>query len=212
MASEIIKALNWRYATKTFSKDRKLSQEQVDRILDAARLSPSAFGLQPWKFILVTNPETRTKLRDAAWNQAQVAEASHLIVFASVKGLDAAYVDRFVEATAKTRGIPVDVLKDSAGMMKGAVTSRTPEQVNEWSARQTYISVGVAITAAAVEGIDAGPMEGFDPQKVDEILGLDKLGLQSVVMLALGYRASEEEVQKYKKVRFAKEEVVIEVK
>ena len=212
MATDIIKALNWRYATKTFNKDKKLSEEQVAKLLEAARLSPSSFGIQPWKFVVVTNPEIRAKLRAAAYNQAQITDASHLVVFTVVNDVNEAFVDKFIASTAKTRGLPVDALKGYGDMIKGSIKAKSPAEIKNWAIHQVYIPLGIVLESAALDGIDACPMEGFDPQKFDEILGLDKLGVHSVALAALGYRASDEEVKQYGKARFSKEEVVIEVK
>ena len=213
MQTDIIKALNWRYATKDFADGKKLSDADVNTLLEAARLSASSFGLQPWKFIVVTNPEVRKKLREAAWNQPQVTNASHLVVFTVEKNVDDAFVDRYVASVSETRGVPVPALKDYADIMKGAIKSRgSAEAVKGWSSRQVYIALGTLLTSAAVLGIDACPMEGFDNKKVDEILGLEKLGVESLAFAALGYRANEDEVKKYKKVRFPKSEVIVEIK
>jgi len=212
MATDIIKALNWRYATKQFDATKKLSESDVNTLLEAARLSPSSFGLQPWKFIVVTNPEVRKKIRAAAWDQSQVTDASHLVVFTVDKNVDDAFVDAYVADIAQTRGVSIADLKAFGDTMKGAVKARgSAETVKNWSARQVYIALGTLLTSAAVLGIDACPMEGFDNKKVDEILGLDKLGVESLAFAALGYRANEDEVKKYKKVRFLKSEVVVEI-
>ena len=212
MKNNSLDALAWRYATKTFDPSKKLSADQLNTITESLRLSASSYGLQPWKFIVVTNPEIRTKLRGAAWDQSQITDASALIVLAVQKTVDTAYVDRFVTSVSTQRNVPADALKGYADMMKSAITSRTPEGVKEWSSRQVYIALGTALTVAALEGIDACPMEGFDPQKADEILGLSKLGLESRVLLPVGFRSVEDKTAGYKKVRFTKEEVVIEVK
>ena len=208
----IIDALKWRYATKKFDATKKLSQEQFDTVLESLHLSASSYGLQPWKFIVVTNPEIRAKIKAAAWNQTQITDASHLIVLAVQTTVDAAYVDRFVASVSKTRNVPVDALKGYADMMKGSIAGRTLESVVEWSSRQVYIALGTALTAAAVSGIDACPMEGFDPKQVDDSLGLAKMGLQSRVLMPVGFRAADDDMAKAPKVRFSKEEVVIEVK
>lgn len=207
----MLDALNWRYATKLFDPQKKLSQEQVDKLLESLRLSPSAYGLQPWKFIVVTNPEIRRKLREAGYNQPKITDASHLIVFAIEKNIDEAYVDRFVESLAESRGVTIESLKSYSDMMKGDIVSRTPEARQNWAARQLYLALGVLLATAAHDHIDAGPMEGFSAHKFDEILGLEKMGLHAVVCCALGFRAANDESEKLAKVRFAKEEVVIEI-
>ena len=210
--STIIDALQWRYATKKFDPTKKLSQAQLDSVIESLRLSVSSYGLQPWKFIVVTNPQVRAQLRAVAWNQSQITDASALIVLAVQKTVDVAYVDRFVAEVARTRNIPVDALKGYADMMKGSISGRTPEQVKEWSSRQVYVALGTAITAAASLGIDACPMAGFDAVKFDEILGLGALGLESRVLMPVGFRATDDDMAKATKVRFAREQVVIEVK
>ena len=208
----IIDALNWRYAVKQFDPNKKLTQEQLDTLLEAMRLSHSSFGLQPWKFVVVENPEMRAKLREAGYGQSKITDASHLIVIAVQKNLDDAYVDTFLRSTAEMQNVSLESLQGLSDMVKDAVHSRTPEAQVEWSARQAYIALGVLLTAAAHEGIDAGPMEGFDPKKFDEILGLEKRGLASQVAVAVGFRSPNDTYANLKKVRFSKEDVVIEVK
>lgn len=212
MNTNIIDALKWRYATKKFDPSKKLSPEQLEIATESLRLSASSFGLQPWKFIHVINPEIRAQLRAAAWDQTQVTDASELFVLAVNTKVDVAYIDRFVATTAEVRGVPVEKLKGYGDMMQGSLAVRTPEQVIEWSTRQVYVALGTALTALASQGIDACPMEGFDSGKFDEILGLQKLGLQSRVILTIGFRSEDDAMSKATKVRFCKEEAFIEVK
>lgn len=207
----IIEALNWRYAAQVFDKNKKLTDGQLDLLLDAARLSPSSFGLQAWKFILVNNPETRAKLREAGYNQAKITDASHLIVIAVPKVINSDSVKEYMESISKTRGVDMESLQGFSDMLNGAINMRTPEQRVEWATRQAYIALGVLLTTAAVEGIDAGPMEGFDPKKFDEILGLEALGLESKAAVALGFRSEDDVMAKAAKVRFSKDRVVVEV-
>lgn len=210
--STIIDALNWRYATKAFDTTKKVSEKDLENILEATRLTASSFGLQPWKVIVVTNPEIRAKLRENAWGQAQVTDASHLVVFAIQKNLNVAYVDHYVDLVSKARGVDASALKGYADMMKGSVSGRSPEALKEWAARQAYIALGTLLVAAAEAQIDTCPMEGFDPAKFDEILGLSKLGLESVLVAPIGYRSSDDASAHFKKVRFPKEEIFVEVK
>ena len=209
---KIIDAMKWRYAVNKFDTTKKLSNEQINDLLEIMILAPSSYGLQPWKFIVVTNVELRAKLQQAGYNQAKISEASHMIIFAVEKNIDDKLVDAYIKSVSDTRGVPVEALADYAGMIKGAIARMTPEQRVEWAARQAYIALGVVTTAAAVAGIDTAPMEGFDTKKFDEILGLDKRGLESKVATAVGYRASDDANAQYKKVRFSKEDVVIEYK
>lgn len=205
-----LESLQWRYATKRYDTTKKLSAEQVELIKESMRLAPSSFGLQPWMFIHVTNVGLRKQLSEAAWNQPQVTEASDFFVLASYASIDEAFVDRYVTSIANTRGIPTDVLKGFKDMMMGSITGRTPEQLESWLSRQVYIPLGVALTVAAENRIDASPMEGFDSAKFNTLLGLDALGLKSRALLAVGFRSPEDGDQNNKKVRFPKEEVFIE--
>jgi nitroreductase len=204
----IIEALNWRYATQVFDTSKKLTDEQVNTLLDAARLSPSWYGLQPWKFILVENPEIRAKLREVSYGQPKVTEASHLIVFAHKTTLDEAYVDTYIKSTAGTRGITPENL---SGLKEGimGLVRMIGGAPSPWAANQTHIALGVLIGAASTMEIDTAPYGGFDPEKYDEILGLKELGLHAVVACALGYRLDSDEAATRKKSRFSLEEVVI---
>ena len=210
--TDIIEALNWRYAVSKFDTAKTLSPDQIGTLLEAVRLSPSSYGLQPWKFIVVTNPDIRAKLQAAGYNQPKISEASHLIVFAVPKIIDDALVDTYIQSVSAARAVPVESLKGYADMIKGAIAGKTAEQRVEWAARQAYLALGVLITSAAILGIDTGPMEGFDANAFDDILGLDALGLETKVIAAVGFRASDDSFAEYKKVRFSKDEVVIEVK
>ena len=208
----ILEAMKWRYATNKFDPSKKLTEEQLNELLETMILTPSSFGLQPWRFIVVTNPEIRAELQKAGYNQPKIVEASHLIVFAVEKSIDDKFVDTYVESISQTRGVAIADLKGYEDMMKGAMSSRTPEQRVEWAARQAYIALGVLVTAGASLGIDVAPMEGFDPKKFDEILGLDKMGLESKVLAAVGFRASDDVSANYPKVRYSKDKMVIEIK
>lgn len=202
--------LNWRYATKQYDTTKKLSDEQLALMTEALRLAPSSFGLQPWKFVHVTDPALREKLKAAAYNQPQLTDASDIFVLCSLTKMDEAHVDRFIQSTATTRNIPAESLKDLRGMLLGSITSRSEQELKDWNARQVYIALGVALATAAENRIDATPMEGFDSKQFDDILGLAELGVQSRVILALGFRSSEDASQNYTKVRFPKEEIVIQ--
>ena len=204
----IIKAMNWRYATKTYNTSKKVSQADLDTILDGGLLAPSSFGLQPYKIILVENPETRKKLRDAAWGQTPITDASYLLVLAARTDVDDKYVDNFVNFIAKERGVTVDGLKGYSDMMKGSVTSKGGT-VTDWAKMQAYIVLGTMLTIAAQIGVDSTPMEGFDAAQFDEILGLKKLNLTSAVVMAIGKRADDDVYSTLKKVRFPKSEMLI---
>ncbi|HSR89096.1 MAG TPA: NAD(P)H-dependent oxidoreductase [Candidatus Udaeobacter sp.] len=207
----VIDQLNWRGATKSFDTSKKVSDADFDKLMEAARLAPSSFGLQPWKVVVVKNPELRAKLRAAGYNQAQITDASHFVVFCSRTNFNEQDVEHFVKSIAEERGATLESLEEYKKMMVGSVKSRKLEDINEWCARQTYIMVGFLLEACAMVGIDACPMEGFDNAAFDEILGLKDKNLASRVMCAIGYRADDDWVSKVKKVRFPKEEVIIEM-
>lgn len=183
--------LNWRYATKKMDPSRKVSEEKVARILEAIRLAPTSSGLQPFEVIVVTNPELRAQIRAAAFDQAQVTEASHLLVFAAWDNYTDARIDSVVQDIVAKRGGGSENVVAYYDRLKSMYLPRTAEENYQHAARQAYIAFGLGLTAAAFEAVDATPMEGFDPAKVDEILGLRERGLRSVTLLPLGYRAAE---------------------
>jgi nitroreductase len=198
----IIEALNWRYATKQFDTTKKLSEEQLAMLKEALRLSPSSFGIQPWHFIVVENTGLRAKLRAAGYDQPQFTDASHLIVLATEKNIDAVLIEKYLQSVASVKGISIEHLAGFRGMLMGAISAKGEEGARDWAARQTYIALGTLLTAAATLEIDAAPMEGFDPKAVDEILGLEERGLQSRVVVALGFRLASDEAAYRPKVRY----------
>jgi nitroreductase len=207
----IVRQLQWRYATKKFDPSRKIAPEDWHTLEQALIYAPSSYGLQPWKFFVVTDPAVRAKLHAVSWNQAQIVDASHLVVFAVKKNLEAADVDRYLKRIAEVRGVTLESLEAPKQMMLGSL-KRPVEEVNAWATRQVYIALGFFLSAAAMLGIDACPMEGFQPDKYDEILGLTKLGYGSVVLGAAGYRSANDQAVKHPKVRFKVEDVVAHVK
>jgi nitroreductase / dihydropteridine reductase len=214
---KIIEALNRRYATKKFDTTKKISEDDMESLVEALRLSPSAFGLQPWKFIHVTNSEIRAQLQANSRGQPQVTEASDLLIIAAKTNLQASDVEEYGENMMQTRktnepiseGDMAKVLEYKA-MMINTISSRTQEQLKWWNQKQAYIALGVLLTVAASMEIDACPMEGFDPTKYDEILGLDKLWLTATVVIPVGYRSSEDKYAELSKVRFPKEKLLIQ--
>ncbi|OOQ61364.1 NAD(P)H-dependent oxidoreductase [Mucilaginibacter pedocola] len=207
----LVDKLKWRYATKKFDTAKKLTQEQLNQLLEAIQLAPSSIGLQHYKVLVVENPEVRAKLREAAYGQPQVTDASQLIVFAAETNMDEAYGKKFIDLVAQTRNVERGALAGLEGMVLNAISSRTHEQKVLWAQKQAYIALGVLVSAAADLGIDAGPMEGFDPAKFDEILGLKEKGLTSTVIAAVGFRSEEDAFSKLIKVRKPSEELFIHV-
>lgn len=182
----LLDKLNWRYATKRMN-GTKVPQEKVDKILEAIRLAPTSFGLQPFKVIVIENPELREKIFNEACPQPQIKEGSHVLVFAANKNVSAEQVAEYMDLIAETRSIPVESLNDFKAMF-GGVVAGSPEQNFIWSAHQAYLAFGVGVVAAANEGVDATPMEGFNPQALDKVLGLAEQNLGSTTILTLGYR------------------------
>lgn len=183
--------LNWRYATKKMDAGRAVPADKVERILDAVRLAPTSSGLQPFEVIVVTNHDLREKLKAAAYGQAQITDGSHLLVFAAWDTYTADRIDGVANVVAATRGGMNDGIKSYFDGLKAQYLARSAQVNFEHAARQAYIAFGIGLTAAAFEGVDATPMEGFDPAAVDEILGLRARGLRSVTLMPLGYRAAE---------------------
>jgi nitroreductase/dihydropteridine reductase len=207
----LIEKLNWRYATKKFDHTKKLSSAQLDGLLKAVHLAPSSGGLQSYKIIVVEDPATRQKLREAANNQPQITDASQLIILASETDLNEAYVKNYVDHVAKTRQIGRENLEGYEQMLNGSVNKLTADQRVTWSNKQAYIALGVLLTAAADLGIDACPMEGFNGAKFDEILGLKEKGLSTAVIATIGFRAEDDGYSKLAKVRKPEEEMFIHI-
>jgi len=200
-----LEALNWRYATKCMS-GKTVPQEKLDTILEAARLAPSSYGLQPYSVTVVSDAALRTKIREIAVPQPQVTEGSHLLVFGIWTTIDEASVDRFIEHVAAERDLPLASLAGYADAIKSTLR-KYPTQLDRehWASKQAYIALGMALAAAATEHVDATPMEGFYPEALDELLGLRARGLRSVVVMALGERDEvNDTMTSLKKVRWPK--------
>ena len=202
-------SLKWRYATKRMN-GQQIPAEKLNNILDAVQLAPSSFGLTPYNVILVQDPAIKEKLSASCYNQPQIKESAALLIFAPWKNITVAQVDEYMNEIATTRGIPAEALADFAGAIKGKVTSSSEADLHIWAARQAYIALGFGLAAAAVEEVDATPMEGFNPAGVAEVLGLDEKGLAPVCILALGYRDAEQDyLTNAKKVRRAQDKLFI---
>ncbi|MGL4319328.1 MAG: NAD(P)H-dependent oxidoreductase [Paracoccaceae bacterium] len=201
--------LNWRYATKKMIAGKAVPQAKVERILEAANLAPTSSGLQPFEIIVVTNPEVKAKLSAAAFGQQQIVDGSHVLVFAAWDNYTTERIDAVVAQTHAERGTPLAALNAYYDGLKAQYLPRDAEVNYQHAARQAYIAFGVALTAAAFEEVDATPMEGFNPDQVDEILGLRAKGLRSVTLMPLGYRAAEGDwLQGAAKVRKPMDELV----
>lgn len=201
--------LNWRYATKKMDPSKTVSEDKVERILEAISLAPTSSGLQPFEVIVVKNPDTRAKLRAGANDQAQLTDGSHLIVFAAWDRYTAERIDAVRDQLETERGFKNEGLTAYYENLKAAYLAQDPEVNFQHAARQAYIAFGIGLTAAAEEKVDTTPMEGFDPDAFDKILGLRERGLRSVVIMPLGYRDdSEDWLVNLKKVRRPRNEFV----
>jgi nitroreductase len=207
---KLIESLEWRYATKGFDAAKKIDEKTWTTLEKALILSPSSYGLQPWKFIIVQDQAIKDQLRAFSWNQSQVSDCSHHVVFAIKEKMDEEHITKFIEETAKTRGMDPSTMDGYKKMMLGdLVNGPRSKVISEWAARQTYIALGNFMTAAAVIGVDTCPLEGIDPVKYDEILGLTGTGWKVVVACPAGYRAEGDKYATAKKVRFPASEVII---
>lgn len=199
----LVEALNWRYAVKKFDAAKKIDDKTWKSLEDSLVLTPSSYGLQPWKFLIITDKSVMQKLTPNSWGQKQVEDCSHLVVFVVKEKMDEDHVQSFIDQTAKVRGIDPSTLDGYKKMMNGDVVHGARGKVSfEWAARQAYIALGNFMTSAAVLGVDTCPMEGIDPVKYDEILGLTGTGWRTVVACPAGYRADDDKYATAKKVRF----------
>ena len=207
--STFLENQNWRYATKKFDATKKITDADIAFLKEAIRLSTSSYGLQPYRVFIVENPELRAKLVAASYGQAQVADASHLLVFANELNFGEAGIDQLATTICKTRELPLEAIQGYVDYMKGNITGLPEDVRNIWTAKQTYLALGNLLNAAAELHIDVTPMEGFVPAQVNEILGLDALGLNATLLAPIGYRHVEDATQHYKKVRKSNEELFI---
>ena len=205
----LVRQLEWRYATKRFDATRKIEPGLWKDLERALVLTPSSYGLQPYKFIVLTDPDLRAKLRQASWGQAQIEEASHLVVFAIKKSLGEEHVNHYLDRISEVRGVSRESLEGYKGFMMGdLVNGPRAATIDQWSARQAYIALGNFMTAAALLGVDTCPMEGLDPAQYDAILGLEAEGYATVCVCAAGYRSSSDKYADLLKVRFPESELI----
>lgn len=207
--TELLKIQEWRCSIKSFDNKRKIPDQTWQAIEQSLILSPSSFGLQPWKFCVVTNDEIRQKLLPHSWNQTQVTHCSHLLVFCYLNSIDHNYIDKFVKSIITTRGVSAEKTEGYKQIMKSFIDRTNNDgQAQNWAIKQVYIALGNFMTSAAALGVDTCPMEGIDPAKYDEILGLKGSNYSTVVTCAAGYRDESDVYSKLKKVRFSPEELI----
>ena len=206
---QIIQKLNWRYATKKFNSERQISPEVWQALEQSLVLSPSSFGQQPWKFFVIRNRDLRQQLQEYASDQSQVVDASHLVVLASKKDVSNNDVDRYIQRVMEVRQMPKEKLAGMEKAIKGFLQNPPfPLDKEAWSTRQVYLALGFFIYSAALLGIDACPIEGFQPAKFDEVLGLPDRGYASKVLCAVGYRSTEDKLAEMAKVRYKTTEII----
>jgi nitroreductase len=207
--SQLIENLTWRYAVKKFDSKAKIPQQDWETLEKALVLTPSSYGLQPWRFLVVQDPEVRKKLTPLSWKQTQVEDCSHFVVMAHMKKMTEEHVNSFVRSTADARGLNPESLEGYRKMMIGdVVTGPRSKVAAEWAARQCYIAMGNLMTSAAMLGIDTCPMEGLDPAGYDQVLGLAGTNYQTVMAVACGYRHTEDKLASAVKSRFEKSCIV----
>ena len=210
--SQLLEALNWRYATKSFDAARTIPDATWRTLEESLILSPSSFGLQPYLFLVIRDPAVRASLRPHSWNQSQVVDASHYVVFAGRTSVTEAEIDRFLDRIVEVRGVSRESLEGYRGMMYGSLLGPGSEsRIPRWTALQAYIALGNLMTSAALLGVDTCAIEGFAPAEYDTILGLREEGYSSVVCLALGYRSPEDKYAGIAKVRRPAAELIREL-
>jgi nitroreductase / dihydropteridine reductase len=206
----IIESLEWRYASKRMNGQR-VPSDKLERILEAIRLAPSSMGLQPYTVLVIEDEELKKQIRPIAYNQPQIEESSHLLVFAAWDNVSAEQIEEYIQHTATVRNMPVEALTDFKNTLLQMAANNTQEQNFNWAARQAYIAFGTGLVAAAAEKVDATPMEGFDATALDKLLKLNEKGLRSVTLMPLGFRDEANDwLAGLPKVRRQREKFVIE--
>jgi nitroreductase len=207
MNHNFIENQNWRYATKKFDATKKIAPADLEFLKEAIRLSTSSYGLQLYKVFIIENPAIRAELQPASWGQSQIVDASHLFVFANNVDVQEEHIDHYLENIAQTRGISMEAVKGYGDFMKGNLVNLPLDKKAIWTSKQTYLALGNLLNAAAELKIDVTPMEGFLPEKYNEILGLTALGLNATLVAAVGYRHEDDATQHLAKVRKSTEEL-----
>ena len=207
----ILQSLEWRYATKKFNATKLLSKQQVDTLKQAFNLTATSYGLQPIKLVVIQNKAIQKELTKHSMNQQQVHDASHVLVFCIHKNIAESDIEHYFKRVKKTRNTPDEILNPFKEYLKESMTTKSDKEIRDWAKNQAYLALGNLLTVAAVEKIDACPMEGFTPEKYDEILNLKKENLTSVLVLPVGFRASDDYMKDLAKVRKKEEEIIIEI-
>lgn len=209
--SNYLEDLQWRYATKKFDASKKVSEKDLETLLEAVQLTASSYGLQPYHVFVITDAELRKKLQPVSWGQTQIVDSTYLIVMANKTEVDAEWIDAYLKNISKTRSIPLEALNEYREVMHGNLLNLSVEEKSKWSAKQTYIALGNLLSAAATLKIDTTPMEGFDSKAYNELLGLTEKGLNACVVTAIGYRSADDATQHFAKVRQSKKELITQI-
>ena len=210
-APELLEALNFRYATKAFDPEKKIPDESWSAIEQSLALTPSSFGLQPWKFLVIDSREIREKLKAASWGQGQVTDASHMVVLTARTDLEQKDIDSWIARMSDVQGTALESLAGFSSVISSFSSGMSVSEKQAWNTRQLYIALGQLMTAAALLGIDSCPLEGISPADYDEILGLKNSGYATAVGCALGYRSADDKYSSVPKARFPLEQVISHV-
>lgn len=205
----LLENLKWRYATKKFETKKKVSKQDLDILKEAIQLTPTSYGLQPFKILIIKDLETRNKLSSASYNQPQITTASHLFVFCNYTQLPKNEIENYIQLTAKTQHISPNILDDYKQLISNDLNQRNQTEIQNWSKNQNYIAMSNLLNACAELKIDACPMEGFDNKAYNEVLGLDKLQLNASILVPIGYRAIHDNSQYREKVRKGFDQIFI---
>lgn len=211
MSSKTIEKLQWRYATKRFDASRTLSEEKLNILKETFNLTATSYGLQPLKLIIVSNTDLKSQLMPLTYNQTQVRDASHVLILCIEKNIDPSFIVEHFRRVEGERQTPRNILEPFEKALIANFSEKQSPQIREWMANQLYLTLGALLTVCAMENIDACPIEGFQPEKYDELLGLDKKGLESVIVLPVGYRDESDFFINLKKIRRGVDELIIEV-
>ncbi len=206
-----ITALKWRYAVKKFDPDKLVSEEKINVLKTAFNLTATSYGLQPLRLVLVQNKEIQDKLMTASYNQKQIGTASHLLVICIENTVDKGFIEKHFKMVQDIRKTPDEILHPFRESLIGDFEQKPVDEVKIWATHQAYLVLGTLLTVCAVEGIDSCPMEGFEPKKYNEILELEKYGLEAVLALPVGYRSDDDFFASLKKVRRPLKDTVIEI-
>lgn len=211
MASKTIEKLQWRYATKKFDASKTLSEEKLNILKETFNLTATSFGLQPLKLVVISNAELKEQLVPLTYNQPQVRDASHVLILCIEKKINENFIIDHFRRVEGTRNTPRTILEPFEKNLIASFTEKDTAEIRDWMINQLYLTLGALLTVCAVENIDSCPMEGFEPEKYDELLGLDKKGLESILVLPIGYRDESDLFKSLKKVRRGVDELIVEI-